>query len=132
MHIEIPSCNQYKACIDKTSAKIGKGLDFYLKQIKLGAIFNSPSHYFTIKRLKPIDIVNLHLMKVLIHVLLGPKVGNMILFDFTFKNATNSTTFYIFCPLGLSCSFLTSCLNNAPTPSTSPLPWLVAKKFYII
>ncbi len=49
-----------------------------------------------------------------------------------FRNLTISSAFYNFFPWSLICSFLTSFLSKVLAPSTSPFPWLVAKKFQII
>ncbi len=54
-----------------------------------------------------------------------------ILFASDFKYDTTFVAFWIFMPLSLICSFLISRFNKALTPSTSPFPCPVAKKFQI-
>jgi hypothetical protein len=52
-------------------------------------------------------------------------------FASNFKNVITLVALWNFLPLGLICFFLTSHFSKAPTLSTSPFPWLVAKKIQI-
>ncbi len=94
--------------------------------------FLTPLHCFILKCLRLVNSTNLDHVKVFVYMNLAPGCVAWYLFDSTSKNATTLITFCIFYPLGLSCSFLTSHLNNVPTPSISTLTWLVAKKFQSI